>query len=556
MSDALDRTRKREAHSLLANWIERNGGSTRRLVPAEEEGTAGTGLALAPHLPPPRRDEELLFVPEACFLTPWHGLRTPWGRAVLDAEGGAVGRLDDAGRAFLAVALVHARAGALRAGGGVDAGDDGRVREMWRAYAADAMPGPEECRRAFPELWPDGALELLGPGSALARAARRRRAAGAEELALIRECLAAAAEARAEADAGAGEDPGAPPGPSPDPLDVDAYQWARCMVSSRAFSNPMAFGRTGSTIRWKSVAEPRNESAIAAGRCDAFGSFMVPFADLANHCFDDSVQMNWDFCEFRRGFVFEARRDIDGGTSCCISYGKKPLQDLLLNYGFCPSLEQLDQDRMPGQVAFQTDFHLGSSSGAEAKSTWVSAGLGPASSAGTDALLHSFGSVSQASYGSVVHDLGPERIILESVEQCVCSKLKQLRATTEVLLSINEDGGYCPSSLESIKTIVYGEAAVTEAILAFVRAAQSLLWGSPKDLDMTRNANGHGRSFLRGHIHEELQRYARSIQRRLDSEDLEPTFTESENREVLRRLYLFLGPKRCDGGLPALFDEL
>jgi hypothetical protein len=435
-----------EAQTALLVWISAEGGGSSKLAPFYEEA-AGTGLALRAGCGGSTAlGEELLRVPACCLVTPLHGMATPWGQAVLRAgrhqelgggSSGGHGNASAVGRAFMAVALAHARVGALR---GVGGGEGGAA---WHAYAS-TMPTPSECG-CFPERWSAPELALLGAGEGLARRAAAARVEAAAQLALIRECMevatkeeeeeeeeeaAAAAEAEEKGEEGGGEEGTtaatagvaseaaacAAVAAAPSLTDEAAWAWARCMVSSRCFTNPAAVGRPGAGTaeaarRWRaavSAAERAAAGALPPHECAsvalaAFDSFLVPFADLANHTFGPQPAMAWDFCERRRAFIFEAAvamptlmgrqtaaaaaaaaeaaeaaeaaaaaaeatdaaaADTAAATAGAraeevaavhISYGRKTVADLLLHYGFCPSAAALARGAMVERVVHEIE---------------------------------------------------------------------------------------------------------------------------------------------------------------------------------------------------------
>ena len=306
----------------LRRWIDASGGCTDR-VRAHADPGAGRGLVLDACGAAP--GDELLFVPATCFLHAGAGLGTPLGQAA--ALDPAFSRLEKPDHVLVAIALIYARAGDLRFGGGAAAAQ----AAAWSAYAA-SLPTPEESW-SFPSTWGGAAASLLEGTSLHGMALRERRRVEAEH-ALLQRC-GGAALARLGG--------------------LPRYAWARCMVTSRAFFNPEARARR--SVDW---ARLRAEALCAAagggggsggGLREDYGIFLAPLADLANHDFSAPAAA-WDVCARRGGLTLEARRRCSGGR-LTISYGRKAVQDLVLHYGFAPRAALLSSGAFPDCAALE-----------------------------------------------------------------------------------------------------------------------------------------------------------------------------------------------------------
>ena len=561
------------AQATLLAWVVAKGGGVSRLRPFYEE-TAGTGLTLSGRSDEgddggsgggggnsggdgearfcARPGEQLLFVPAACFLTPMHGMATPWGQAVLRAgreqELGGGGGSGGPARVFLAMALMHARVGSLGCRGVVGHGTASSA-EVWRAYTA-TMPSSGTGCRCFPEMWSSAELCALGEGDGLRRRAEASQAVATSELALIRTCLAAVdgsgsgsggdgAEAAAHTATGPSDSGGNScysPTRSMEPStdDAEGWAWARCMVSSRAFTNPLAVGRApaGSpeavrcwrdAVRLSAAAAAAAAAAVAAAAAAAapaaapapvavqvqatpptpvpcaeqyvrvalaaFDCFLVPFADLANHSFGEA-EMAWDYDERRQGFYFEAARAL---PPCCsksggggvdgyetrgahISYGRKAVQDLLLHYGFCPSADALACGAMAECVSYELELPVQLAAREGGMVRFVKAGVGPASAAGVDELLvllrgqAAATAATQVGSGEAV-ELVAERAALNDMVALLQRRARQVEEAMTVGYGGGDDDTFCAAARAEGSATVRGSVTAVLSVTLQVCAA-------------------------------------------------------------------------------------
>ena len=642
--DATGEHAREETHyaALLLAHIRRSGGSS-LLRPAEaSDDDAGTGLSLAAPSSTTkhndavgtfavRRGDELLVVPERCFLTPRDGARTSWGAALLrhaSAEGTLPKTIEDPSKLFLALALLQMALSASRGhpgrtdfdgrGGGAGGVAD-RRRGYWHAYVR-SMPGPAACRRGFPELWTEEEMQSLcgHVRCRWAARARWRQAQGRKEFRLLQECVEKTTHGERAAAADSGEADGAADGILEDSA-LELFQWARCMVASRTFANPVAFGRERtrrhSLDLWRRVAglpsvaacEGADARVSAPGLArretlDAFDVFMVPFADLANHKFDTArheggAELGWEYCERRRVFYFEALADVPvenfGETSSMSAtprpmrthYGKKTMQNLLVTYGFCPPLTMLRERDMSDAIQYQVEIPWPPPRGAaglegvsegtpeegvgEATGgTWICAGLGPASAIGTQDLLEAV----RSSLCTTGDKGGGGRN--EGIEGLVGSELRVMKRIECLLKEHVGALGSLPAAqrlsehpsasgagpLAHAAAILHVELQVARALVEWVRAARALLRGAAREAGEA--AEGLAGAPLGERVLKELRDYARGLRRRLNSaaqENLEPECRSDplvDYDAMEMKLNAFLGETEDYDGPKAMFADI